>query len=269
MSRRRRRRVDLAWEYDEAGADLRVDLRTVATLCRDADQDAWPELVVERLPALPTDALTPSSSRTPRPCGPPSACGCCPAEALRAPTWRPPSARRPTGSVRSSSWTPRTRWSWPRPTSSTCSTCPPCASCSSFGATTSAHTSRWRYEERADSPVDLLVAEGDSFYTATSSLLLDEAIDLPADGALVVVPSRHALVAHPLRDGHTVPAVRRPCARSPPTRRRTPRSADGRPVLVPGRWVAPILRRGSTGRRPARVPPARQLVEVLDRCVGE
>lgn len=56
-------------------------------------------------------------------------------------------------------------------------------------------------------PVELLVAESDNFYTATWALLLDEVVEVPPEGALVVIPSRHALMVHPLRDADAVKAV--------------------------------------------------------------
>lgn len=54
---------------------------------------------------------------------------------------------------------------------------------------------------------ELHVAESQSFFTASWALILDELIDVPEHGALVVVPSRHVLVAHPVRDQTAVSAV--------------------------------------------------------------
>ena len=123
-------------------------------------------------------------------------------------------------------------------------------------------------QERTDGPVDLLVAEGDSFYTATWSLLLDEAVDLPADGALVVVPSRHALVAHPLRDGHAVRAVQTLLA-----------IAHRHVAESPGALTADLywFRDGGLHRLPTveqddgqlAFHPPDDFVEVLNRLVGE
>lgn len=62
-------------------------------------------------------------------------------------------------------------------------------------------------EHHTDGPVELFLAESDSFYTATWAVLLDELVDLPPHGALVTIPSRHALMAHPLRDAEAIKAV--------------------------------------------------------------
>ena len=191
---------------DEAGADLRVDLRTVATLCRDADRDAWPELVVEHLaPLLAPDPLA-ELEHDPDALRAAVRVRLYPAEALDGDHVSPPFREAAEGlcevvvvdtpdavvvaeadrfdvldlSVRELFRLGRDNLRAHEPLT---------------------------LEERTEGPVELLLAEGDSFYTATWALLLDEAVELPPDGALVVVPSRHALVAHPLRDGDAVRAV--------------------------------------------------------------
>lgn len=53
----------------------------------------------------------------------------------------------------------------------------------------------------------LLAAESPSFFTTTSVFWLPELTGVPADGALVALPTRHLLFVHPIRDATVVPAV--------------------------------------------------------------
>jgi hypothetical protein len=61
--------------------------------------------------------------------------------------------------------------------------------------------------QHADEPVELVVAEGESYFTASWAALLDELVEVPPHGALVVIPSQHALMAHPMRGADAVQAV--------------------------------------------------------------
>lgn len=190
---------------DDEGADLRVDLRTLATLCRDQDRDAWAELVLTHLaPLLAPDpmaelAADPSALRSA------VRVRLYPTEALDAEHVAPPSRRAAEGlSEVVVVDTPDTvlvvdadRYDVLDLSS---------RQLFRLGRDNLRSREPLTLESR-DSPVDLLVAEGDSFFTASWAILLDEAIDLPPDGALVAVPSRHALLVHPLRDGDAVRAV--------------------------------------------------------------
>ena len=191
---------------DETGADVRIDLRTLVTLCRDADRDTWPELVVEHLaPVLAPDPLA-ELEQDPDALRAAVRVRLYPAEALDGDHVSPPFREAADGMCE-------------------------VVVVDTADAVLVVEADRFdvlglsarelfrlgrdnlRAQEpldlqpRSDGPVELLVAEGDSFYTATWALLLDEAVELPPDGALVVVPSRHALVAHPLRDADAVRAV--------------------------------------------------------------
>lgn len=53
----------------------------------------------------------------------------------------------------------------------------------------------------------LTAVESGSFFTTTHLFWLDSYLDLPADGAVVAVPNRHLVLAHPLRDATAVDAV--------------------------------------------------------------
>jgi hypothetical protein len=53
----------------------------------------------------------------------------------------------------------------------------------------------------------LHAVESPSFFTATSVFWLPELVDVPADGALVALPTRHLLLVHPIGDATVVPAV--------------------------------------------------------------
>lgn len=49
--------------------------------------------------------------------------------------------------------------------------------------------------------------ESGSFFTTTHVFWLDDLLDLPADGALVALPTRHLLLAHPIRDASVLGAA--------------------------------------------------------------
>jgi hypothetical protein len=191
---------------DEQGADLRVDLSTLATLCRDEDREAWAELVVAHLgPLLAPDPMAtlehdPEALRTA------VRVRLYPTEALDTDQVDPPSRQAAEGLsevvVVDTDDTVLV------------------VDADRYGVLGLSQRELFRLgrdnlrehepldlEPRDAGGVGLLLAEGDSFFTASWALLLDEAVDLPADGALVVVPSRHALVAHPLEDGDAVRAV--------------------------------------------------------------
>ena len=156
-----------AWRVaDDDGADLRVDLRTLAALCRDDDRDRWAEIVLTHLgPLLAPDPMA-DLEDDPDALRDAVRVRLYPTEALAGDHVAPPHRQAADGL-----------------------------------------SEALDLRRRDDAAVELLVAEGDSFFTASWALLLDEAVDLPPDGALVVVPSRHALLAHPLRDGDAVRAV--------------------------------------------------------------
>lgn len=191
---------------DDDGTDLRIDLQTLATLCRDRERDAWPELVLAHLgPLLEPDPMVQLEQR-------PEALRAAvrvrlyPAATLDEEHVDPP-ARRVADGLREVVVvdTPDTVL---------------VVDADRFGSLGLSTRQLFRlgrdnlraYEpidlqRRTDGPVELLVAEGDSFFTATWALLLDEVVDLPPDGALVIVPSRHAVLAHPLHDADAVRAV--------------------------------------------------------------
>ena len=190
---------------DDDGADLQVDLTTLASLCHDRARDEWPELVIEHLaPLLAPDPMA-ELEQDP--------------DALRA-------AVRvrlyPTASLEDSQVDPPARQAAEGLSEVVVVDTPDTVlvvDADRYEALGLSPRELFRLGrdnlrerepldvESRDGAVALLVAEGDSFYTASWALLLDEAVDLPPDGALVVVPSRHALLAHPMRDGDAVRAV--------------------------------------------------------------
>lgn len=191
---------------DDDGADLQIDLATLASLCRDRDRDDWAELVVEHLaPLLAPDPMAELERD---------------ADALR------PAVRvrlYPTSALEDSPVAPPARTAAEGLSEVVVVDTPDTvlvADADRFDVLGLSARELFRLgrdnlralepltvERRTDGPVELLVAEGDSFFTASWAVLLDEAVDLPPDGALVVVPSRHALLAHPLRDADAVQAV--------------------------------------------------------------
>lgn len=62
---------------------------------------------------------------------------------------------------------------------------------------------------RPNGEPELIWLSGNSFFTTTNVMWLDELIGpMPTAGALVAVPHRHAIVVHPMNDlGHTIQAV--------------------------------------------------------------
>lgn len=191
---------------DDDGADLQVDLDTLATLCRDRERDTWAELVLSHLaPLLAPDPMAtladdPAALR----------------DAIRVRLY-------PTEALEGSHITPPARPAADGLSEVVVVDTPDTVlvvdadrldvlgldhdALFTLGRDNLRQHEPIEAERRTSGSVELLVAEGDSFFTATWALLLDEVTDLPPDGALVVVPSRHALLAHPVRDADAVRAV--------------------------------------------------------------
>ena len=55
--------------------------------------------------------------------------------------------------------------------------------------------------------VTLTAVESPSFFTTTHLFWLPDLVDLPADGALVALPTRYLMLVHPVRDASVVDAV--------------------------------------------------------------
>lgn len=55
--------------------------------------------------------------------------------------------------------------------------------------------------------IDCMVLEDASFYTTSHVFWLPTYLDVPREGALVVLPNRHLVMAHPIRDSSALPAV--------------------------------------------------------------
>lgn len=196
-----------AWRVaDDDGADLRVDLRTLAALCGDDDRDRWAEIVLTHLgPLLAPDPMA-ELEHDPDALREAVRVRLYPTEALAGDHVSPPHRQAADGlSEVVVVDTPDTVL---------------VVDTDRFDVLGLDQRELFRLgrdnlrahepldlQRRGDAAIELLVAEGDSFFTASWALLLDEAVELPPDGALVVVPSRHALLAHPLRDGDAVRAV--------------------------------------------------------------
>lgn len=191
---------------DDDGTDLRLDLQTLATLCRDAPRDEWAEMIVSHLQPLvapdPMDALEddPAALR----------------EAVRVRLYAtaalddqhvaPPSREVARGlSEVVVVDTPETVMVVDTDRFAVLALSD--AELLALGRDNLRTHEPLQAERHTTGPVELFVAESDSFYTATWALLLDELVDVPSQGALVVIPSRHALMAHPLRGADAVKAV--------------------------------------------------------------
>lgn len=188
------------------GTDLRLDLQTLAVLCRDAPRDEWAEMVVAHLEPLvapdPMDALEddPAALRA----------------ALRVRLYAtaalddqhvaPPSRQVARGlSEVVVVDTPDTVMVVDTDRFEVLALSD--AELLALGRDNLRAHEPVEVEHHTTGPVELFVAESDSFYTATWALLLDELVDVPSEGALVAIPSRHALMAHPLRGADAVKAV--------------------------------------------------------------
>lgn len=191
---------------DDDGADLRVDLRTLATLCRESPRDAWAELVLTHLaPLLAPDPMA-TLEDDPDALRDAVRVRLYPTPALEAGNVAPPHRQAADGlSEVVVVDTPDTVLVVDADRYDVLDLS--ARELFRLGRDNLREHEPLALETRSDAAVELLVAEGDSFFTASWALLLDEAVDLPPDGALVVVPSRHALLAHPLRDGDAVRAV--------------------------------------------------------------
>ena len=252
---------------DDDGADLRVDLTTLAALCRNRDRDDWAELVVEHLaPLLAPDPMAELERD---------------ADALR------PAVRvrlYPTAALEDSHVAPPTRTAAEGLSEVVVVDTPDTvlvADADRFDVLGLSARELFRLgrdnlrarepltiERRTDGPVELLVAEGDSFFTASWAVLLAEAGALPSDGALGAVPSRHALLAHPLRDAAAVQAVQVLLT-----------IAHRHVAEAPGALSADLywFRDGGLRRLPTveqddgqlAFHPPEDFVEVLNRLVGE
>lgn len=55
--------------------------------------------------------------------------------------------------------------------------------------------------------IDCTVLEDASFYTTSHVFWLPTYLDVPREGALVALPNRHLVMAHPIRDSSALPAV--------------------------------------------------------------
>jgi len=64
-----------------------------------------------------------------------------------------------------------------------------------------------REEAHLGPDLTISVLVGDSFFTTTSVGRLDELIDVPAGGALVSIPNRHVILAHPVESVEVVRVV--------------------------------------------------------------
>lgn len=191
---------------DSDDTDLRLDLRTLATLCRDAPRDDWATVIVAHLEPLvaadPMDALEddPDALR----------------ESVRVRLY-------PTATLDDQHVAPPTREVTDGLSEVVVVDTPDTvmvvdtdrfevlglsdAELLALGRDNLRAHEPVDVEHHTTGPVELFVAESDSFYTATWALLLDELVDVPSEGALVVIPSRHALMVHPLRDADAVRAV--------------------------------------------------------------
>lgn len=191
---------------DDDGADLQVDLDTLATLCRDRDRDTWAELVLSHLaPLLAPDPMA-TLADDPEALRDAVRVRLYPTEALEGSHITPPA--RPVADGLSEVVvvdTPDTVLVVDADRLDVLDLDPD--DLFALGRDNLRRHEPIEVERRTSGSVELLVAEGDSFFTATWALLLDEVADLPPDGALVVVPSRHALLAHPVRDADAVRAV--------------------------------------------------------------
>lgn len=191
---------------DDEGTDLRLDLQTLAILCRDVPRDDWPEMVVTHLEPLvapdPMDDLEddPAALR----------------QAVRVRLYAtaalddqhvaPPSREVASGlSEVVVVDTPDTVMVVDTDRLEALGLSD--AELLALGRDNLRAHEPVQPEHHTTGPVELFVAESDSFYTATWALMLDEVVDVPTEGALVVVPSRHALMAHPLRDADAIKAV--------------------------------------------------------------
>ena len=191
---------------DDDGTDLRLDLQTLAILCRDTPRDEWAQLVVTHLEPLvapdPMDALEddPAALR----------------DALRVRLYAtaalddqhvaPPSREVAHGlSEVVVVDTPDTVMVVDTDRFEVLDLSD--AELLALGRDNLRAHEPVEADHHTTGPVELFVAESDSFYTATWALLLDELVEVPSHGALVVIPSRHALMAHPLRDADAVKAV--------------------------------------------------------------
>lgn len=191
---------------DDEGTDLRLDLGTLAILCRDAPRDDWAEMVVSHLAPLvapdPMDELEEDADalRTA------VRVRLYPTSVLDEQHVAPPS-REITDGLSEVVVVDTEDTVMVVDTDRLGALGLSDAELFALGRDNLRAHEQVEVEHHTTGPVELFLAESDSFYTATWALLLDELVDLPPQGALVTVPSRHALMVHPLRDAEAIKAV--------------------------------------------------------------